>query len=83
MVQQYHLTYLYEGVPASIMHTQWRSQAGAHWGTCPSNYWRCPTSAGTVCNRIIGTDSIAVDHKSGTTLTVREFAASDLYFTAI
>ena len=25
---------------------QWRSQTGAHWGTYPSNYRRCPTSAG-------------------------------------
>ena len=24
---------------------QWRSQAGAHWGTCPSNWRLCPTSA--------------------------------------
>ena len=26
--------------------TQWRSQAGAHWGMCPSNWRLCPTSAG-------------------------------------
>ena len=25
---------------------QWRSQAGAHWGTCPNNLRLCPTSAG-------------------------------------
>ena len=25
---------------------QWCSQAGAHWGTCPSNWRLCPTSAG-------------------------------------
>ena len=25
---------------------QWRSQAGAHWGTCPSNQRLCPTNAG-------------------------------------
>ena len=31
----------------SLTHSQWRSQAGAHWGTCPSNWRLCPTSAGT------------------------------------
>ena len=25
---------------------QWHSQAGAHWGTCPSKWRLCPTSAG-------------------------------------
>ena len=29
-----------------IATSQWRSQAGAHWGTCPSNWRLCPTSAG-------------------------------------
>ena len=30
----------------NCIHRQWRSQAGAHWGTCPSNWRLCPTSAG-------------------------------------
>ena len=29
---------------------QWRSQAGAHWGTYPSNWKPCPTGAGTRMN---------------------------------
>ena len=41
---------------------QWRSQAGAHWGTCPSNWRLCPTSAGapaecTVINSELGAKS--------------------------
>ena len=30
----------------SLCMDQWRSQAGAHWGTCPSNQRLCPTNAG-------------------------------------
>ena len=29
----------------NMIPTQWRSQAGAHWGMCPSNWRLCPTSA--------------------------------------
>ena len=32
--------------------SQWRSQAGAHWGTCPSNWRLCPTSAGAPENNL-------------------------------
>ena len=28
---------------SSIVRTQWRSQGGAHWGTCPTNFILCPT----------------------------------------
>ena len=42
---------------------QWRSQAGAHWGTCPSTRGRAPPVQ--VCMRIIGADSIVVDRESG------------------
>ena len=28
-------------------HTQWRSQGGAHWGTCPTNLALCPTKIAT------------------------------------
>ena len=52
---------------------QWRSQAGAHWGTCPSNYRPCPTSAG-ICKRIIGTDSIVVNRKSGAKMSGKRTA---------
>ena len=24
-------------------YVQWRSQGGAHWGTCPTNFILCPT----------------------------------------
>ena len=27
----------------SYVCTQWRSQGGAHWGTCPTNLALCPT----------------------------------------
>ena len=32
---------------------QWRSQAGAHWGTCPSNWRLCPTGAGTLMKNLV------------------------------
>ena len=31
-----------------LLCTEWRSHAGAHWGTCPSNYRSCPTSAALI-----------------------------------
>ena len=33
---------------------QWRSQAGSHWGTCPSNWKLCPTRQ--VLLKIIGAE---------------------------
>ena len=50
---------VYSGVPQGSV-LQWRSQAGAHWGTCPSNWGLCPTSAdapeiiGAECHSRIG-----------------------------
>ena len=36
-----------------------------------------------VCNRIIGADSVVVDHKLGATLAIHEFAVSDLHCTTV
>ena len=43
---------------------QWRSQAGAHWGTCPSNWRLCPTSAGAP-ERIIGAECTVINRELG------------------
>ena len=40
---------------------QWRSQAGAHWGTCPSNWRLCPTSVGAP--EIIGAECTVINPK--------------------
>ena len=42
---------------------QWRSQAGAHWGTCPSNWRLCPTSAGAP--EIISAECTVINHELG------------------
>ena len=37
---------------------QWRSHAGAHWGTCPSNLRPCPTSAELIVALLIANRSL-------------------------
>ena len=32
---------------------QWRSHAGARWGTCPSNWWPCSTGAALIVALLI------------------------------
>ena len=49
---------------------QWRSQAGAHWGTCPSNRRPCPTNCRRACKlstpkvaAIVNRDRVLKIHK--------------------
>ena len=55
----YHVNILVYHVNILVYHNinyivpQWRSHAGAHWGTCPSNYRPCPTGAALIVALLI------------------------------
>ena len=60
-------------------YNQWRSQARAHWGTCPSNWRLCPTSAGAPenyrCRMSIANWALKV--RKGVEIELRSLATSE------